>query len=296
MKKESISFQEKLYSMTTLIYTELTIQGKANVNRATGFFFVESEPVKGNKEGWYHLGNWWLITNRHVIYNEINEKEFLIDKFVFHLRKKNSGKIDWLPIVINKETLMESVKLLEDKEIDVVAINITSFIMDFIKNKDQTIIYPCNLTTENFPRKTIEKFEVADEVLIVSYPLGFYDNHNNFPIVKSGIISSGWGLNFRNQKLFEVDIQLYPGSSGGLVISKPKNILFQDGTLYQSEKKQFVFLGIYSGEYTIKKTNTNDGKTETIEYKLGLGNVWYSEIVDEIIKKGKILNDIENNV
>ena len=151
------------------------------------------------------------------------------------------------------------------------------------------------MTTENFPKRTIEKIEVADEVLIASYPLGFYDDYNNFPIVKSGIISSGWGLNFKNQKLFEVDIQLYPGSSGGLVISKPKNILFQNGTLYQSNEKQFVFLGIYSGEYIIEIKNDKDGKVEVIECKLGLGNVWYSEVVDEIIKKGKLLKIIEES-
>lgn len=288
MNKESMNFQNKLYNMTTLINTECTVDGVKYFKGATGFFFVETEPAK-EKNGWYRLGNWWLITNRHVIYNKINNKEYIIDMLKFNLRKKNNNKIDWVPIVISKEELLERVKLLDDKEIDVVTIDITSFIMEFMSKNDQSIIYPFNLTTENFPNRSIENIEVADEVLIVSYPLGFYDDYNNFPIVKSGIISSGWGLNFKNQKLFEVDIQLYPGSSGGLVISKPKNIIFQNGTLYQSKAKQFVFLGIYSGEYIIYKQIPQDGKLVVKECKLGLGNVWYSDIVDVIIKNGKLL-------
>jgi hypothetical protein len=50
--------------------------------------------------------------------------------------------------------------------------------------------------------------------------------------------------------MFQIDSQLFPGSSGGLVISKPVNIAVIDGELKYNQSKQFVFLGVYSGEFT----------------------------------------------
>ena len=67
--------------------------------------------------------------------------------------------------------------------------------------------------------------------------------------MKSGIIASAWGYNFNGLPIFQIDAQLFPGSSGGLVISKPTNIAMIDGNLKYNKIKQFVFLGVYSGEF-----------------------------------------------
>ena len=130
--------------------------------------------------------------------------------------------------------------------------------------------------------------DVTSDIIVASYPKGFYDVVNKFPIVKSGIVASGWGLNFRGNPLFEIDAQLFPGSSGGVVISKPQNIAMIDGRLNYSKTKQYVFLGVYSGEYMWKdKVKRKDGSEEEIDRSYGLGNVWYSYLIPEIIDSGR---------
>ena len=80
--------------------------------------------------------------------------------------------------------------------------------------------------------------------------------------------------------MFEIDAQLFPGSSGGLVISKPKDIAIINGKINTAKSKQFIFLGIYSGEYYYVDSKTKEKRS------YGLGNVWYSYLVEEICKNG----------
>ena len=147
---------------------------------------------------------------------------------------------------------------------------------------------PTTLTNNNLPQNQPITIDVTSDIIIASYPRGFYDDVNKFPIVKSGIVASGWGLRFRGDPLFEIDAQLFPGSSGGLVISKPQNVAMINGKPHYSGIKQFVFLGVYSGEYQWEeKINKEDGSVEEVKGSYGLGNVWYSYLVPEIITNGR---------
>ena len=107
---------------------------------------------------------------------------------------------------------------------------------------------------------------------------------NKFPIVKSGIISSGWELHFNDNPVFLIDAQLFPGSSGGLVISKPANVAMIEGKLMFCSEKQFVFLGVYSGE-PVQQCAPFDLGDMTIIRKnsYGVGNVWYSDLIPGIL-------------
>jgi hypothetical protein len=63
-----------------------------------------------------------------------------------------------------------------------------------------------------------------------------------------------------------------------------------------NETKQFVFLGIYSGEPTFKsKLAEMMGIPVLSDSSFGLGNVWYSSLVPDIIKKGIPLGSVEFN-
>ena len=127
----------------------------------------------------------------------------------------------------------------------------------------------------------------ADDVIIAGYPRGYYDEKNVFPIVKSGIIASRWNKNFNANPYFLIDAKLFPGSSGSLVISKPKAIKTKDGKLMFTSKEVFAFLGVYSGEpYTIQRPIEFENFTIILKDNYNLGIVWYYHLVFEIIKNG----------
>jgi len=52
-----------------------------------------------------------------------------------------------------------------------------------------------------------------------------------------------------------IDAKLFEGSSGSLVISKPKNMYISDEDVIYYKQKKFDFLGIFSGEPHLKNKN-----------------------------------------
>ena len=290
---EKDNFEKQLFSITTLIQTELIKEGVCYTGQASGFFYNKTSPTDPNNKGpqWHKLESYWLITNRHVALNKIDGKEYLPDKFVFSIRQNINGTILWKPIVLNKEQLRSALKLHENDIVDVVAIDISPYIQQFIeeiaqKQGTNNYFLPVGLSNSNLPENQPITIDVTSDIIVASYPKGFYDKVNKFPIVKSGIVASAWNFNFNGLPIFQIDAQLFPGSSGGLVISKPINIAMINGELKYSKSKQFVFLGVYSGEFKWDEEVEIAGDKHTFKNSYGLGNVWYSYLVPEIINDG----------
>lgn len=280
------SFDKDLFGITTLIEC-----GTGSFkSQGSGFYYNELSPKDPNIKGgqWRKINGTYLITNRHVALPRLNDKELLPDYFVFNLRENVNDNVEWLQIRLNTDQLKERLILHPDQTIDVVVIKVDDLIIDTLKNNpDKKIIVGSCLTNDNLPSNSPLEMEVTSDIIVASYPRGFYDKVNKFPIVKSGIISSAWGLNFNGKPMFLIDAQLFPGSSGGLVISKPTNIAMIDGKLMRNKVKQFVFLGVYSGE-PIQQYNPVEIGDITVVRKssYGLGNVWYSSLIPDIITNG----------
>ena len=284
MKTED-GFEKQLYGITTIIKSVVTKDNKQFTSQGSAFYYNEEIPVGDvvNGHRWHKLDKQWLVTNRHVVLPTIEGVECVPDSFVFCFRKVDQGKVNWYPIALSKDELLSNLKLHSQKNIDVALIDITSYFRtafdEMAENNTRNMILPIALSNLNLPENQPIQIEVASDIIVASYPKGFYDDVNKFPIVKSGIIASAWGLNFRGEPIFQIDAQLFPGSSGGLVISKPMKI-------NNSKTKKFVLLGIYSGEYMWDKEIDIEGRKTLIKASYGLGNVWYSNLIPEIIKNG----------
>lgn len=292
MDKSQDNFEQQLFSMTTLIEGYVSKGGQTYSYSGSGFFYNEEIPDDPTKTGpqWYKLDKFCLITNRHVALPKIEGTECLPEQFTFSLREQVNGKIEWKPITLNKEQLRDALILHPVSAIDVAIIDITKYIKEIFeeirKRPDAKIYVPTGLSNLNLPENQPFTIDVTSDIIVASYPKKFYDKVNKFPIVKSGIIASGWGLPFNGQPIFQIDAQLFPGSSGGLVISKPTNFAMIDGQLKKSTTKQFALLGVYSGEYTWPEEFKVKDSTITVNRSFGLGNVWYSSLVPEILKNG----------
>lgn len=291
---EKSNFQAQLFALTTILHGEQYINNEIYTLDASGFYYTETSVGNQQTHGphWEKIAKHWLITNKHVLFSESEGgTEYMIDSLTFNLRQIINENIKWLPIKLNKKQLVEQTLLHNDENVDVVAIDVTKQISDAItksiKSGNNKVIVPSALTQKNLPENQPLTIDVATDIIVASYPKDFYDEYNKFPIVKSGIVASGWGFHFNNEPLFEIDVQLFPGSSGGLVISKPTNIAMINGKPSFTQEKQFVLLGIYSGEYFWKEIiKKGDGREETKERSYGLGNVWYSYLIPEIIETG----------
>lgn len=294
-------FDATIFPMTSLVegkYSDKT----PKCHTASGFFYTEQTPTEMKRktergeEQLFAIDNFWFVTNRHVVLPKCEEtgNEVLLDSMVFCLRKTTpSGSVEWFPIVLSREDLIKKTKLHPDKIIDIAVIDITDNIIN-INNAarkgdiEDNIILPVTLSNRDLPEAKKIPIEVASDIIVASYPKCFYDKVNKFPIVKSGIIASAWGAPFNGLPYFLIDAQLFPGSSGGLVLSKPFNYGVQNDSFVYSLSKQFALLGVYSGEPLFEETLSigGIGQTSTINKSYGLGNVWYSYLIPEIINSG----------
>lgn len=256
-----MNLQQKLHRMTTKIIA--TDDFLREPRHGTGFFYAEHDEA-GNKQ------KLWVVTNRHVVRptsqgDTGTGPDFAAGEIEVGYRTSDKEP-EWRTIPLKGEETEEMVKLHPDRNIDVAAIDVTELLDG--PYGDYQFPMEEKLFADNQPELQVE---AASDVLIVGYPERFYDQENVFPIVKRGIIASGWGLHFGNQEqhngerhrkgpYFMVDAKMFPGSSGSVVISKPQKI--GDETA-----KRFAFLGVVS-------------HTAPVD----LCRVWYAETVLETIR------------
>lgn len=281
------SANEVFQRISTLVKSETP----AGTNTGTGFFYQQMGSKKpGDQPQWVKIENLWLITNRHVLIPEFNGKEIFPTSFTFYMRRVEKGELKWEPITLDKEEIMKRAKFPADPSIDVCAISVmdivTKKVMEMEKLEQNGIgMMPWHgVTKDDFAGADKITAEAGDDVLVIGYPHGFYDQVNLFPIIKAGVIASKWGANFRGQRFFLVDAKLFPNSSGSIVVSKPTSIVIKDGQIYSSGNKRFAFLGVYSGEYSLEGKK-DSSMTDKISVNLGI--IWYADVIEEIVEKGE---------
>jgi hypothetical protein len=273
---------DKFHSITTLLVAS-TLYGQS---QGTGFYYQKLTPKDHTKEGqWRAIEKTWLVTNRHVVLPKINDKETIPTTFSFHLRKIEDVP-KWEPVVLESQELLERARFHSNEHVDVCIIDVLDLLTDGIKKGGQYLQWSA-VHEEQHPGQNNINVEVADDAVVIGYPRGFYDKINLFPIVKSGIIASKWGTLFNGNPYFLIDAKLFPGSSGSIVVSKPRDFAIVNGKIMIAKEKQFAFLGIYSGEpYRQESPVDLDDITIVRKSSYNLGIVWYGTLVDEIVKNG----------
>ena len=175
---------------------------------------------------------------------------------------------------MSSKEIEDSIYVHENPDVDISILDISSRVGEI----------PQGLTIKSedlFHAQSVVSAECADDIIVVGFPRGFYDRTNHFPIVKKGIIASGWGSYFEGESYFLIDAKLFSGSSGSAVLTKPSEQVFTNGKRYESKSgKRSVLLGVYSGEPYL-------GDESSPEY-LDVGIVWYSQNITEILVGKKL--------
>jgi len=177
-----------------------------------------------------------------------------------------------------------------DSGVDVAILRVDDLLREHMKpgNLYMTL---SSVSEEDLPENKNISAEVADDVVIIGYPKGFYDEKNIYPIVKSGIIATRWGMNFNDMPVFLIDAKLFPGSSGSVVVTKPISSIVAEGPMKDERETQFAFLGVYSGEpFRQQEPIDLDDITIIRKDSFNVGTVWYGKLVVDIVKKGKALS------
>lgn len=207
-----------------LLYSTVVINTDKGIG--TGFFFEY-------REG--RIVKRFLVTNMHVISDTGN----------FHLYLHAGGAKDGniLPANTSKRVFFATTSIdvfeAEDPYWDLCIIPFEQ--IEAEATKQGLTPYIKWISSDLIPNHHQESsLAVADPVLMYGYPGGIWDENNNFPVVRRGIIASHPAKDFMWQPEILIDMTTFFGSSGSPVFLVDK-----------SWESPILFLGIVKGSYVI---------------------------------------------
>lgn len=266
---------DKFIFSTVLIY----IQQEGRLG--TGFFLYNK-----SSDGKTSI---FLITNKHIIPKKGKTKEITIK-----VNRLESGiiKVDTIdiPITGNDNEYLPYVKLHHDEDVDIAVINVSEFIT---KYQIIGIWLPLDLlATKDIIKK--EEVNIGTDVYVLGYPQLIFDERNTFPVLRQGVIatvpSAGYAFNetLRNKHKdlpkylygFLIDANIFPGSSGSMVILKPppEVIGFRGNYSGKGPSGMPYILGIVTGSIPIHDTALNSIQ------RMGVGVVISADKIRETIE------------
>lgn len=182
MKKRALS-EELLYCTTKIECFD------ANENKSSGTgYFYNVDDIK-TKEVVLTL-----ITNKHVV-------EGAVKIYIYMTYLGEDGEpVDNCVHTLDLVSFNTFIVYHPDSEVDLCMLIITNAIVE-IKEKHNIQFYYNALNKEAIPSKdNLNDLRGVENVVMVGYPIGLWDNVNNKPIVRSGITATHPKFNFQDRK------------------------------------------------------------------------------------------------
>jgi len=239
------------------------VQGGKDLGTATGFFYQQNETA-------------YFVTNRHVVIDESQGLKPDALRLRLHADSRDLTKnVDRTIPLYNGGTPRWHVH----KDYPKVPIDIAVIEME-PKLLEGTIIKALS-SKAFFTGDNNLILTPGEDLMVISYPRGQSDQKHNLALMRNALVSSAYGIDFNGLPKFLVDANLHPGMSGSPVMTKPKTILpTSTGYAVSPGPPRTFFLGVLSATLIV---NVSAKQQEA----LGLGEVWYANLIEQIIDSAK---------
>lgn len=279
-QNSNLSLTEKLVFSTVRIQVQTAKGGGVG----TGFFYeftIDNDkrvPV--------------IITNKHVI-NGANEGAFLLTSANSDGNPNNNNHI---PVTLNnfeKRWIPHP-----DTNIDLTLMPLAPLLNEASHKGFKPFMI--NISGNLIPTdEQLKELTAVEDILMVGYPIGLWDEKNNYPLFRKGITSTHPTNDYNGRSEFVIDAACFPGSSGSpIFLANIGNYVDKKGNTIIATR--FMFLGIlyagpqYSAEGEIKIVDIPT-KKDTIavsEIPMNLGYVIKSKNLNGFLP---ILEKLVNN-
>ena len=149
-----------------------------------------------------------VVTNRHVI------SESVLCKLVFRSRKVDAVDAPVVASTIRFEEGFEERWFKHpDERVDLAVLPVSNEFRQMLGN-GFTPLYKATQLSQLVTAEAAAKLNAVEEILMVGYPNGLWDETNNLPITRRGITASPVSVGWNGRNEFLIDCSVYPGSSG----------------------------------------------------------------------------------
>lgn len=221
------------------------------VSTGTGFYYFFNDTFtdgKGNvnKFGSARLG---IVTNKHVVEG--------MEEILYYFNTTDEGEKSYQKERMRVKLDDTSLILHPEEGVDLCVILADGIKERLEQNKKKLHIYP---VTKNIRinENQLRNMNTIQNLLMIGYPNGIWDQTNNLPIMRKGINATPLHEDYQGDESFAVDIATYKGSSGSPVF------IYDHGAYIEEGKAKFgsrlFFVGV------IKQAHANSTKVnEQIE-------------------------------
>ena len=265
---------EQLAFSTVRIETDLNNE---DIGTGTGFFYSVKQQDDGS-----HIPV--IVTNKHVIKDTTNGR--------FKLTLRNAERLPDIGSHMSIE--------LDDFErrwihhpiadIDLCVMPIAPLLHQ--AEEQGKIFYFIELGKSLLP--TSEDYDSMfgmDDITMIGYPNGIWDEANNFPVFRKGITATNPKYDWNNKKEFLIDCACFPGSSGSPVLLVNMGGYFTRNGM-QLGSNRIKLLGIlYAGPQ-----HTATGEIEIVDVPVAQRPILISRIPNNlgIVVKSELLKDFDS--
>ena len=157
-----------------------------------------------------------IVTNKHVIENANSMTIFLSVL-------NDDGAIAERKERLEVNGMLGRWVMHPDPDVDLCVLPIAQIVDGFANAGKPLAITPLDVSLVADAEK-MSALSAIEDITMVGYPNGLWDEANNLPIVRKGITATPVGFDYCGKKEFLIDSACYPGSSGSPVL------LFNEGT------------------------------------------------------------------
>lgn len=226
-----------------------------------------------------------VITNKHVIKNS---KQI---RLLFTKSNSSNEPLDQEHFDIFFDSSSFPVFNHPETDVDLCAIPIQPFIEEANKRKEKLFYIPINKSI--LPTKEqIENFTAMEEIIMIGYPNGIWDNKNNKPIFRKGVTATHPNFDYNGKKEFLIDAACFPGSSGSPVfIFNEGGYMDKKGNINMGQSRIILLGTLYAGpqqtttgEIRVIDVPTSQKAISVSNIPINLGLIIRSERIIELEK------------
>jgi S1-C subfamily serine protease len=220
-----------------------TFRGRQELTAASGFFFETEQGL-------------YVVTSRHVLHDQATGHFPDRVEFVVHLDAKDLTRRTNVAVPLYADGIAQWIQGTDiGGEVDVAALRIDKALLP-----DGAVF---NSFGPQHLVKTFEEVKVGTALLVVCFPLSFFDTVHHLPVARSATVASAFGVRFQGQGYFLTDARLHRGASGAPVVVRDESL----------GEVPWRLLGVHSARMDMG--NRDVLKDET----LGLNSAWYADIL-----------------
>ena len=238
---KEVAAKPRFFLADILAYSTIRIEcAKTNYcSKGTGFFYLFSIGQGRNIPA--------ILTNRHVVDGSI------ATALTFSMKKDHVPQNETVRLVLPSTTCKWYGH--HDPNVDLSYLPILPVIEHFKRQGKEVFFIP--YARDFIPTDDeLNGITQLDDVVMIGYPNGIWDNVNNQPIFRKGSLATRPNKNYLGRREFVIDMPVYGGSSGSPILLINETPYFDRTTRKLDPHSRIKLLGVNYATYLHSATGT----------------------------------------